>query len=155
VATYGVAKDSLTLSTAADSLTLIPAANRPIQLIEVSVAGMGTASAANSLGVYRSSGGVTPSAAITPVPMGKVGSGSNPVAGCSTATAWATQPTITASAGYGLLLDLGVNSNGGIYRWVARPGEEIICGNTDTISFRAVTGSGVVSLHIVFVEDFL
>jgi hypothetical protein len=53
-----------------------------------------------------------------------------------------------------LILDLAVNANGGIYRWVARPGEEIVCtGTTDTISFRAVTGSSTVSLHVVFMED--
>jgi hypothetical protein len=157
MAMYAVARDNTAMVAATDFLTLITVANRPIQVIEISVCGMGTASAANSLGVYRSSGGVTPSAAIVAVPIGKVGAvttGSAPVAGTTTATAWATQPTVTASAGYGLILTLGVNANGGIYRWVARPGEEIICvGTTDTISFRPVTGTSNISLHVVFMED--
>jgi hypothetical protein len=157
MAMYSIARDSVALNTAADFLTLITVANRPIQIVEISVAGMGTASAANSLGVYRSSGGATPTGPIVAVPMGKVGAvttGSAPVAATTSATGWTTQPTITASAGYGLILTLGVNANGGIYRWVARPGEEIVCvGTTDTISFRAITGTSTVSLHVVFMED--
>src|ERR1700758_3906191 len=104
MATYMVARDNVALSTASDFLTLITAVNHPIQIVEISIAGMGTASAANSLGVYRSSGGATPSGAIVAVPVGKVSSGSNPVANTTTATGWTTQPTITSSGGYGLML---------------------------------------------------
>lgn len=157
MAMYSVARDNVAMVAANDFLTLITAANRPIQVVEISVAGMGTASAANSLGVYRGTAGTTPGGAIVAVPNGKVGAvttGSAPVAGTTTATTWAAQPTVTAAAGYGLLLALGVNANGGIYRWVARPGEEIICvGTTDVISFRPITGTSNISLHVVFMED--
>lgn len=151
MATYTVAIDNTPLSTTNDFMTLLPAANHPIQIIEVSVAGMGTASAANSLGVYRSTGGTTGGGAKTPTPVGKYLSASNtPTAATVVDTTWSVQPTLG-----GLVLVLGVNSNGGIYRWVARPGEEIVCANTDQISLRAITGTGSVSIHVVFTEDFL
>jgi hypothetical protein len=148
MAVYTIAKDNTALSTSADFMTLIPAAAHPIQIIEISIAGMGTASAANSLGVYRSTAGTTGSSGITPTPLGRYSSTNPPVANTVVWTAWATQPTLG-----GLILDLGVNSNGGIYRWVARPGEEIICAATDEISLRAITGSGSVSIHVVIAED--
>lgn len=150
MATYGVARDNQPLSTTNDFMTLVPAANHPIQVVEISVCGMGTASAANSIGVYRSTGGVTGGGALTPTPMGK--SGAIPAPNTVVDTTWSTQPTLTGS-GFGLVLDLGVNANGGIYRWVARPGEEILVNNTDTLSIRGITGSSSLSIHIVFVED--
>jgi hypothetical protein len=148
VATYTVAIDNTALSTTADFMTLLPAAAHPIQIVEISVAGMGTASAANSLGVYRSTVGTTGGGAKTPTPVGRYSSTNPPVSTCVVNTTWSTQPTLG-----GLILVLGVNSNGGIYRWVARPGEEIICANSDEISLRAVTGTGSVSVHVVFNED--
>lgn len=148
MATYTLAKDSTALNTAADFMTIIPAAAHPIQIIEISISGMGTASAANSLGVYRSTVGTTGSSGLTPTPLGRYSSTNPPVSNTVVWTAWATQPTLGA-----LILDLGCNSNGGIYRWVARPGEEIICASTDEISLRAVSGSGTVSIHVVFAED--
>jgi hypothetical protein len=153
MAMFSVARDNVAMVAANDFLTLITAANRPIQVVEISVAGMGTASAANSLGVYRGTAGTTPGGAIVAVPNARINT-TSPVAGTTTATTWSVQPVVTAAAGYGLLLALGVNANGGIYRWVARPGEEIICsGVADVISFRPVTGTSNISLHVVFMED--
>jgi hypothetical protein len=148
MATYTIAKDNVSLSTAADTVTLLPAAAHPIQIIEISISGMGTASAANSVGVYRSTAGTTGASGLTPTPVGRYSSTNPPVANTVVWTAWTTQPTLG-----GLILLLGVNSNGGIYRWVARPGEEIIVANTDELSLRAVTGSGSISWHLVFAED--
>jgi hypothetical protein len=151
MATYTVQVSNTALSTTNDLLTLLPAANHPIQIVEISIAGMGTASAANELGVYRSTGGTTGGGAVTPTPVGKYLSASNTPASATVCdTTWAAQPTLG-----GKVLALGVNANGGIYRWVARPGEEIVCANTDQISLRSAVGTSSVSVHVVFTEDFL
>lgn len=148
MATYTVSRDNAAQSTASDFMTIIPATNHSLQIIEVSVCGMGTASAANSLGVYRSTGGATGGGAITPTPVGRISSSIPPASGTVVNTTWTTQPTLG-----GLLLALGVNSNGGIYRWVARPGEEILCVAADEISLRGITGTGNISVTVVFTDD--
>lgn len=141
--TYQVSNTAL--STAADMMTIIPAASRRIQVIEVSIAGMGTASAANELGVYRSTAGTTGGGALTATKL----STDAPAAASTVNTTWATQPTLG-----GKLLALGVNANGGIYRWVARPGEELeFRGGVDQCSLRSATGTSSVSVHVVVVED--
>lgn len=145
MATYTVQVSNTALSTSNDLLTLIPASNRLVRIVEVSVAGMGTASSANELGVYRSTGGTTGGGAITP---GKISS-TAPTAASTVNTTWTGQPTLGSK-----LFALGVNSNGGIYRWVARPGEEpLFIGGTDQLSLRSAVGTGNVSVHVVFDED--
>jgi len=148
MATYTVSRDNTALSTSSDFMTIIPATNHSLQIIEISVGGMGTASAANSLGVYRSTGGTTGGGAITPTPVGRISSAIPPASGTVVNTTWTGQPTLG-----GLLLALPVNANGGIYRWVARPGEEILCVAADEISLRAITGSSNVTVTVVFSDD--
>ena len=118
-------------STTNDIISITPAANAMIQIIEFTVAGAGTASSAAQINLY----------AVTTV--GATGSGAlnianfNPYAPAAASTAfsgWTTQPVV----GF-ILVPLTVNANGGIYRWVARPGEEITCINA------ATTGGGNVN----------
>lgn len=146
---YTVQVSNSPLSTSNDLLTITPASNRRIQIIEISVCGMGTASAANELGVYDvTTAGVTGSGALTPTKLDRFA----PAAASTVNTGWTTQPVVG-----GKLLALGVNANGGIYRWVARPGEEInVTGGATTnfqLSFRSATGTSNVSVHVVFSED--
>lgn len=149
MSTYAIDISNTALSTSADIITFTPAANRLIQIIEVSIGGMGTASSANELGVFDvTTAGVTGAGALTPTKINRFA----PAAASTLNTAWTTQPVVG-----GQILSLPVNSNGGIYRWVARPGEEItVIGSATTnfqLSFRSKVGTGTVSLHIVFVED--
>lgn len=148
MATFTVTRSNAALSTSSDFMTIIPASNHSLQIIEVSVGGMGTASAANELGVYRSTGGTTGGGAITPTPVGRLTSSNPPATGTVVNTTWSAQPTLG-----GILLGLPVNANGGIYRWVARPGEEIMCVASDEISLRAVSGSSNVTVTVVFTDD--
>ncbi len=141
---YSISRSNVALSTTADLLTLIANVNRSFRILEISIGGMATASAANELLVMRSSAGVTPSGAVTPVPT----NANNGAAALTTATAWATQPTAGVA-----LLRLPVNSNGGIYRWVARPGGEIDVSGSGQISLRSAVGTGTISFHII-VEEF-
>lgn len=148
MATYTVTRSNFALSTSSDAMTIIPATNHSLYIIEVSVGGMGTASAANELGVYRSTGGTTGGGAITPTPVGRISSTNPPASGTVVNTTWSAQPTLG-----GLVVSLPVNANGGIYRWVARPGEEILAVASDEISLRAVSGSSNVSVTVVFTDD--
>lgn len=132
-----------------DILTFTAAAVRLALIHEISISGEGTASAANELGVQRATTvGVTPvaqtSAKINPL---------SATPGFTCATGWTTQPVVSAVP----LLRLGCNSNGGVYRWVAKPGEEIALYDTVTtgqVSLRCLLGgSQQLGVHAVL-EDF-
>ena len=151
MAMFSVSLSNTPLNTSNDLMTIIPAAGHPIQIIEISIAGMGTASAANEIAVQRSSGGTTGGAAITPSPIGKFSvAGTAPTSNTVVDTTWSVQPSLTANT---KVLALGVNANGGIYRWVARPGEEIVVANADQLSIRPAVGSSNISIHVIFLED--
>lgn len=134
-----------------DVLTLTAAAARKALVHEVSVSGLGTASAANELGVARPSTlGVTPTAQ-TPEKVDP----DTAASGATVATAWSTQPVLPATR----LLRLGCNSNGGIYRWVAKPGEEIALRDNAAVSQSQLSlrfslgGAQQMAVHMIF-EDF-
>jgi hypothetical protein len=138
-------------STTADSMTLTPAASRVVWVIEVSVGGMGTSSVAGEMDVYGDS--ATGTTGTNPVTAAKFSPWSN-TAGSVVDTTWATQPTVLAAA-----IRLPVNANGGIYRWVARPGEELVAqGGAGSainvgVSFRGAVSTNTITLHTVAVED--
>lgn len=50
---YTLTRSNFALSTTLDSLTVISAATRALRLLELTIGGMGTASAANELGIFR------------------------------------------------------------------------------------------------------
>lgn len=143
MAKYSVGRTNVALSTTNDLMTLITASARRIEIFEVEVAGQGTASAANELDTARSTGGATGGGPLTP---GKLDT-DTPAAVTVVNTTWATQPTLGD-----VLLRLGVNANGGINRWVARPGSEIKARNAEQISFRSGLGTSNVSVHVIFEE---
>jgi hypothetical protein len=149
MSTYSSTVSNAALSTSADILTITPAASRQIQLVEVSIGGMATASAANELSVsYVTTAGITPGAGV----INKFGVYA-PAAASTVAVSWATQPLIAN----GSILRLPVNANGGIYRWVARPGEEInavggLAGFLG-LSFRGSIAGGNVTITCIWVED--
>lgn len=138
--------------TSNDVLTLTAAASRRALLHEISVSAMGTASAANELVCARPSTlGVT-AVAQTPVAIDPDSAAS----GATVATGWTTQPDLTSVV---RLVRLGCNSNGGVYRWVAKPGEEIALRNNTTVSVSQASlrfgtgGAQDMSVHMIF-EDF-
>lgn len=141
MATYAWRRSSFALDTTADAMTFITAASRRLEIVEVCISGLGIASAANELRVTRSTGGTTGGGAITAAKMRE----DAPAAATVVDTTWVTQPTLTGTGH----LALGCNANGGIFRWVARPGEEIEARNAEQISMRSATGTSTVSLHVV------
>lgn len=146
---YMVSRSNSALSTTADLLTIQAAAGRSIKIHEIAVAGMGTASAANELGIFRQTAlGATAATFIVPEKTNPA----LPASAFTANTAWTTQPAISAVA----LLRLGVNANGGVFRWVAKPGQEIeLPGSatfTGALSLRSVVGASNVSIHIIVEE---
>lgn len=136
--------------TSNDVLTLTGASGRKAAIHEISVCGLGTSSAANELGVFRPTVlGVTP----TNQTSQKIDPDSG-ACSATVATAWSTQPSISSIA----VLRLGCNSNGGIYRWVAKPGQEIVVRGDSVsshaqVSLRFTTGgAGPMSIHMIFEE---
>lgn len=130
--------------------TLTGASGRRAIIHEVSVCGLGTSSSANELGLYRPGGlGITPTAQVSQKVDPDSGSAS-----AVFATAWSTQPSIGSIA----IMRLGCNSNGGIYRYVAKPGCELVVrGDSLTshsqISLRFTTGgAGPMGVFMMFQE---
>lgn len=147
---YSLSRSNIALSTSNDSLTIISAAARSLLITEVSVGGMGTASAANELGVFRcTAAGTTGGGALTAVKFNT--NAPSPV--FTNFTTWTGQPTVDAA---GPVIRLPFNANGGTYRWVAPPGGGIeVPGNataTGYISLRGVVGTSNFSFHIVVEE---
>lgn len=147
---YGASVSPAAPGTTNDVLTLTGAASRVALLHEISVSGEGTASAANELILNRPSTlGVTPTAQ-TPAQFDP----DNAASGATISTAWTTQPVL----GTVHLLRLGCNSNGGVYRWVAKPGEEVRIRGNATVSVSQLSlrfslgGAQQMGVHIVF-ED--
>jgi hypothetical protein len=140
---YAVSRSNVALSTTADLMTFLSAASRFCKIWEISVGGMGTSSAANEVLVATSSGGTTGGGALTLEPLDP----DSPAGVTTVNTTWSAQPTIGD-----VLLRLPVNANGGIYRWVARPGQELKARGAGQISLRSAVGTSNVSIHVVFEE---
>lgn len=140
---YSLSRSNTALSTSNDFMTIIAASNRSIQINEVSFGGMATASAACEVAVARSTGGTTGGGALTAVGLNSA----NPTAAMTVNTTWSAQPTIG-----NVILRLPVNANGGIYRWVAVPGGEILIPGGAQITIRSIVGTSNVSAHVIVTE---
>lgn len=137
---YHVTVPKTALSTTNDLLTIISGSSRRIKIFEIIVGGMDTTSAANSLRVQRATTGTTPGGAVTP----EKDVTDQPTANFTTATTWSAQPSLSGTP----LLRIPVNGNGGAFRWVARPGEEIEARNGEVICFRSEVGTSNVVLTV-------
>lgn len=145
---YTIPLPNTTLSTTLSSLTIIAGATRALKLVEIYLAGTGTASASNDVGVYRvATAGVTGAGAITPAPLNPA----SPAAFLTNFTSYTTQPVIGAK-----LLDIPVNSNGGVgyYRPQAGQEIEIPAGNVaaSSVTIRSVSGTGTVAGWVIVEE---
>lgn len=153
MALYSYKLSNTALSTTNDSLGYVAASGRRSYVVEVSVGGMGTASAANEVGLLRqsSTGTGTANTAVTAVKQNI----DVPAAGgvCGTGAFGTAQAVVST----GEFVTLPVNSNGGLYRWVARPGQEMETrgGSSDGVSVRSQVGTGTVTVHMHIAEDSL
>lgn len=145
---YTIPLPNFTLSTTLSSLTVIAGATRALKLCEIYIAGTGTASASNDIGVYRvATAGVTGAGPITPSPLNPA----SPAASLTCFTSYTTQPVVGVK-----LLDLPVNANGGVGYYRPQPGQEIEipAGNVaaSSITIRSVSGTSTMAGWVVVEE---
>lgn len=138
------------LSTANDLRTLVTTATGSgsvLALYELLLNGEESASSVARVAVNRpSANGITQNTAQTPEKL-------NPASAAAgyTVTAlagWTTQPVLSTND----VAEIGFNAFGGIARWVAAPGSEIIVGAQGAVanlSIRSRSGTGVVSGHLL------
>lgn len=140
---YSLSRAAVALNVTDDSLTVLPATGRTVELIEFSIGGVQATATANVVQIARSTGGVTPGGAVTAQPLREA----QAAAGFTNATTWGTQPTLGP-----VLLRIPVSSNGGLYRWVQTEDGNIVFidGNTNKqLSIRSETGTGTMSFHCI------
>ena len=147
---YVVKQQLITPTAGNDIVTITSISSRRGRLIEVTVAGRGTTSAAQQIEIGRSTGGSTGGGAQTP---GKFDHTDEPAAVFTYNTTWASQPTLDAHSEV-----LGWNALGGGGRWVPPRGSAFEIRGAATpeqLSIRASAGVSFqqASLSLVFEED--
>jgi len=123
------------------------------RILEIFVQALGTSSAMDNLALRRHTTHASTPTNRVPAPVNPW-SVASVFQGFITAS---TNPTNAALATIQHVLEIGLNANGGEYRWVPSPGGEIfILGNTannDEVSIAGVTGTpGAVSSHYMIEE---
>lgn len=141
---YTVSRGKTALSTTADHLTIVASATKPLRIVVADVKGMGVSSADNEVVLQRSTGGITPSGAITPSPV-HPGAGA---ASFSVYTAWGTQPSL----GGAVLWRFGPNANGGQDKYTAIPGAEFPVRVGEQVSLRSLSGTSPVVVNLLIEE---
>lgn len=144
---YIIKQQNITPTAGNDILTIISASNRRGRVIEVSVAGRGSSSAAQQIEVGYSTGGTTGGGSVTP---DKFDHADQPTAAFTYNTTWAAQPSLTTNSEV-----LGWNALGGANRWIPPRGSALEIRNGAQISFRASGGVSfqAMSFSCVFEED--
>lgn len=144
---YIVKRLNVTPTAGQDLLTVVSPANRRVELVEVSVNGRGSSSAAQQLEAGTSTGGTTGGGAITPTKVDP----DSAAAASTVNTTWAAQPTMDTN-----LLSLGWNALGGAYRWVKPAGGDgPSARNGANLSVRCPTGASTpqaCDVHCIFEE---
>ena len=146
---YVVQRTNITPTAGNDVVTIVTAASRRARVVQVTVGGLGSTSAAQQLILARSTGGTTGGGAITP---DKFEHTDQPAASSTVNTTWAAQPTLGTNG-----VTLGWNALGGAIVWNAPAGgNRIEARNAENISLRA-NSTGVtyqaLSASVIFEED--
>lgn len=144
---YLIKQQNVTPTAGNDILTILSVANRRGRIVEVSVAGRGSSSAAQQIEVGRSTSGTTGGGAVTPDKFDHV---DQPSPAFTYYTTWSVQPTLSTNSEV-----IGWNALGGANRWIPPKGSGIEIRNADQISIRASSGVSfqAMSLSVVFEED--
>jgi len=147
---YVIKQQNITPTAGNDIVTIIAASNRRGRLVEISIIGRGTSSAAQQIEVGRSTGGTTGGGALTP---GKFDHTDQPSAAFTYNTTWTGQPTLDAHSEV-----IGWNALGGANRWIPPKGSGFEfrgAGTVEQISIRASAGITfqAMSLSAIIEED--
>lgn len=139
-----------TINNSNDLRTLVTTATGQgsvVALREFSLSGESGSSTVLRMAINRpGTAGITPTTAT----LNKL-SPSAPNAAASAVSSWGTQPVLAATH----VMVPAFNTFGGVYTWMAQPGGEVIVGSQGAVanlSFRGVSGTPVVSGHIIFEE---
>lgn len=145
---YVVKRENITPTAGQDILTIITPSSRRARVVQVTIGGLGSTSAAQQALIGRSTAGTTGGGAITP---DKFDHSEQPAAASVVDTTWSVQPTIGTNT-----TALGWNALGGAIVWNAPKGTGYEARNAENISLRALA-SGVTyqacSVSVVFEED--
>ncbi len=154
---YNIIRSGVTLSGTTPIFTIVPGSQRSFQIIELDAEGMGTASAANELALYRvlaaGTGAATANTNTPQAPESPNLTGTTPAMVFSGAvnTSYATtQPTFTSSAP---VHNMPLNSNGQRYYWRANANlnnaiKVPALSSNPGIVLAPISGSGVVSVRV-------
>lgn len=141
--TYTITRNNVTPNTANDLMTIIASANKAVRIKRIRVSGEATASTVMRTVIQRSTGGTTGGGALTPRPL----STTDPAAGSTVNTTWATQPTLSNDPIY----NEGWNAFGGGFD-LTLDGREIYLVNSEQLSIRNTVGTGVLDIDVELEE---
>lgn len=143
---YTVGRSAFTLSTAADSLTII-SSGKPLRILMADFKGLGVVSSANEVLMYRgtSVGSTGVSGSITPAKL-------NTGAAAASFAAYSAFASSTGSTAGDVMWRFGVNGNGGQDKFVALPGAEISMPSSGYMQFKSSIGSGSLTANLLIEE---
>jgi hypothetical protein len=141
---YSGSRVGITLSTSADLCTLTVGASGQHRQLEIYLAGESTTSTVLRFAVNRPSTGGTTATNQTPEKFNT----RSPANVSTFATTWTTQPTLSTNH----LILFAFNTFGGTERFVPAHGAEIYQVNSEQVSFRSLSGTPVVSGHVIWEE---
>ena len=149
MARYGAVVRSITASTTDDNIALTAGASKSGKILEVHWGGEATTSTAMCTRVARSSGQTGTTTSVTAAKFHP----NAPANGLVFASTFATtQPTLDSAD----LFAESWNAHGGVVRWLAAPGEEMVLLGATTeicISCRNSTGTATSTYGMVTEED--
>lgn len=150
MARYSSSVNGVALNTSNDlktNITTATGAGSVIRVYEIYLGGEAASSAVARVAVNRpGTAGVTP----TTQTAEKLDPASA-AASSSVATTWSTQPVLSSND----VVIIEFNAFGGVVRWYAGPGSEIVVGSQGAVanlSFRSRSGTSTVSGHVLFEE---
>ena len=152
---YNIIRSSVTMAGTTPLFTIVPGAGRSCLLMELDFEGMGTASAANEIGIYRvAAAGTGAATAIANTPTAVEGStGTLTFSGAVNLSYATTQPTFAATA---IVHNMPLNSNGQRYFWRCNPNlnNAIVMPSIAIpgLVFAPISGTGSVSGRVQIAE---
>lgn len=138
---YSASQTATANSTSADSVTLKAGSSDSFIVREFTIAGLGTASAANEVILQRNTGGTVATAMVGLNP-------NAPTSKTSFGVAQGTTPSATT-----VIKRFGVNANGALFRWVGPPGAMIEVAAAGQVGWRGVSGTSNLTTECI-VEEF-
>ena len=141
--------------TAVDTATVtffsaLAATTRALRAQEFSFSGLGTASAATEFQITPGTAGTGALTNVAPFPINPM---STAAAGFTAGSTYATAiPTVNAQGGLGI----GVNANGGTYRWLAKTNFELFASQAtagyQTLNVKCIAGTNSIAFHAIIEE---